>query len=227
MVDKAPQKIRAMFDQISPRYDFLNHLLSLNTDVLWRRRAAEECGSPRTALDVCCGTGDLALEVRGRWRARVVGLDFSFEMIRIARAKAKRRAEFLQGDALHLPFADARFDAATVAFGIRNVVDHRRGIAEMARVVRPGGRVVILEFTLPPNRLVRGGYLLYFSRVLPKIGKMIAHAEVDAYRYLPDSVAQWPMPDALAETMRGCGLRDVRFTLLTLGIAAIHVGVKS
>lgn len=231
MVDKSPERIREMFDQISPRYDFLNHLLSLNTDVLWRRRAAARLEGVKRVLDVCSGTGDLAFEIHRQWGAQVVATDFSQKMLRIGKLKAARRSlegavRFQAGDALRLPFRDGSFDAATVAFGIRNVVDGAGAIAEMARVVRPGGRVVILEFTLPENRLLRGGYLLYFSRVMPRIGRMVARSEIDAYRYLPDSVARWPRPDELKAQMERAGLADVAFDLIFGGVAAIHVGTK-
>lgn len=228
-LDKAPASIRAMFDEISPRYDFLNHLLSLNTDVAWRRRAAEKLRRPRRVLDVCCGTGDLSFEVRRRWRAEVVGVDFAERMVGLARRKALRRSEppaFVQGDALRLPFRDGAFDGATVAFGIRNVVRPERGLAEMARVLRPGGRLVICEFTLPANALLRTGYLLYFSRILPWVGRLVARAEVDAYRYLPDSVRQWYSPDRLSDVLRGCGLEEVEVEPLTFGVAAIHSATK-
>lgn len=224
MVDKSPGRIREMFDQISPRYDFLNHLLSLNTDVAWRRRAARILGPCRRVLDVCSGTGDLAIELRRRWKCEVVGVDFALRMLRIAGRKA--RFPLVQGDATRLPFRDGSFDGATVAFGLRNVADTDRGISEMIRVLRPGGRLVICDFTLPANRLVRSGYLLYFSRILPKIGKLVARCEVDAYRYLPDSVARWYDPAALADRLRGGGLVDVRVEPLTLGVAAIHSGAK-
>ena len=231
MVDKTPARIRAMFDQISPRYDFLNHLLSMNSDVLWRRRAAAQVGEVRRVLDVCSGTGDMAFELHRQTSADIVGSDFALRMLEIARLKASRRSldgriRFEQADTLRLPFRDGSFDAATVAFGIRNVVDGERGIAEMARVVRPGGRVVILEFTLPRNELLRRGYLLYFGRVLPRIGRMIARSEIDAYRYLPDSVARWPQPDDLSAQMEGVGLREVHYELVFGGVAAIHVGTR-
>ena len=228
-VDKSPRRIREMFDSISPRYDFLNHLLSLNTDVLWRRAAAEKCGpDPRRVLDVCAGTGDLAFELRRRWGCEVVATDFAFQMLRRARAKARRvpGVRFHQADTLRLPFRDGTFDACAVAFGIRNVSDMAAGIREMARVVKPGGRVVILEFTLPPGRLARRGYLFYFTRILPMVGELIAPTRGGAYRYLPKSVTAWPNPGELQSVMERSGLEKVRIDLLTLGIAAIHTGIR-
>jgi demethylmenaquinone methyltransferase/2-methoxy-6-polyprenyl-1,4-benzoquinol methylase len=231
MVDKSPARIQEMFDQISPRYDLLNHLLSLNTDVLWRRRAAERCEGARRILDVCSGTGDMAFELHRRWGAEVVGSDFSYRMLAIGRLKALKRelhgpVRFQQADTLRLPYRNGSFDASTVAFGIRNVVDTARGISEMARVVRPGGRVVILEFTLPENVVLRKGYLFYFGSILPRVGRMIARSEIDAYKYLPDSVARWPKPQELKTLMEGAGLKDVSFDLIFGGVAAIHVGIK-
>ena len=232
MVDKTPGRIRAMFDQISPRYDLLNHLLSLYSDVWWRRQAVEKLGPVHRVLDVCSGTGDMAFELRRRWGAEVVGSDFAFRMLEIGQAKARRRSlaaavRFQQADTTRLPFRDGVFDASTVAFGIRNVVDTARGLAEMARVVRPGGKVLILEFTLPRNALLRWGYLAYFGIVLPRVGRMIARSEIDAYRYLPDSVAKWPSPEDLKRQMEGVGLKDVAYELLFGGVAAIHIGTRT
>ena len=228
-VDKSPRKIREMFDLISPRYDFLNHLLSLNIDVLWRRRASERCGPhPRRVLDVCSGTGDLALELRRRWACEVTATDFAFQMIRRARAKGNRDAgvRFQQADTTRLPFRDGTFDACAVAFGLRNVADTAAGIREMARVVKPGGRVVILEFATPPAGLLRRGYRFYFSRVLPAIGELISPARRGAYRYLPDSVASWPEPDDLLRALERAGLTNAGYERLTCGIAAIHFGTR-
>ena len=221
-----------MFDQISPRYDFLNHLLSLNSDVLWRRKAAALLEGAHRVLDVCSGTGDMALEIHRRWGAEVVGSDFAHRMLAIGRLKAARRSlesrvRFQQADTLRLPYRDGVFDASTVAFGIRNVVDTERGIREMARVIRRGGRVVILEFTLPENALLRQGYLAYFGNVLPCIGRMIARSEIDAYKYLPDSVARWPRPEELKSMMERSGLRDVTYDLVFGGVAAIHTGLRT
>lgn len=228
-VDKSPRRIREMFDLISPRYDFLNHLLSLNIDVRWRRRAAEKCGpDPKRVLDVCSGTGDLALELRRRWNCDVTATDFAFRMIKRARVKGRRSAgvRFQQADTTRLPFRDDAFDACAVAFGLRNVADMDAGIREMARVVRPGGRVVILEFATPPSRWLRRGYRFYFSRVLPAIGELIAPARRGAYHYLPESVESWPAPDALVRSLERAGLADAGYERLTFGIAAIHFGTK-
>lgn len=228
-VDKSPRRIREMFDLISPRYDFLNHLLSLNTDALWRRRAAERCGpDPKRVLDVCSGTGDLALELRRRWGCEVVGTDFAFRMLSRARIKGGRTPglRFQQADTLHLPFRDGTFDACTVAFGLRNVADMNAGIREMVRVVKPGGRVVILEFATPPSRFLRRGYLFYFTRVLPAIGELIAPARRGAYRYLPDSVAAWPGPEELTSALERAGLVEAGFERLTCGVAAVHFGTR-
>jgi demethylmenaquinone methyltransferase/2-methoxy-6-polyprenyl-1,4-benzoquinol methylase len=214
-----------MFDAISPRYDLLNHLLSLNIDLLWRRRAAEACANPARALDVCCGTGDMAIQLRRRWNRSVVGADFAHRMLALARRKDPS-IPWLQGDTTSLPFPNDSFDAVTVAFGIRNVTDPLAAIREMARVTRPGGRVVILEFTLPPNRLLRPLYLLYFTRILPLIGTLVSRTRTNAYSYLPDSVRNWHPPHDLARIMEGGGLVGVRWEWLTLGIAAIHAGVK-
>jgi len=228
-VDKSPRRIREMFDLISPRYDFLNHLLSLNVDVLWRRRAAERCGpDPKRVLDVCTGTGDLALEVRRRWNCDVTASDFAFQMIRRARVKGRgdTGVRFQQADTTRLPFRDGAFDACAVAFGLRNVSDTDAGIREMARVVKPGGRVVILEFATPPSGLLRSGYRFYFSRVLPAIGELIAPARRGAYRYLPESVESWPEPELLSRALERAGLSDVGYDRLTFGIAAVHYGTR-
>jgi demethylmenaquinone methyltransferase/2-methoxy-6-polyprenyl-1,4-benzoquinol methylase len=173
----------------------------------------------------------MAIEIHRRWGALVVGSDFAYRMLEIGRLKAARkslgaRVRFQQADTLRLPFQDGSFDASTVAFGIRNVVDPERGIGEMARVVRSGGRVVILEFTLPANALLRKGYLAYFGNVLPRLGRMIARSEIDAYRYLPDSVARWPQPEELKGMMERAGLQGVTYELVFGGVAAIHSGLK-
>jgi demethylmenaquinone methyltransferase / 2-methoxy-6-polyprenyl-1,4-benzoquinol methylase len=240
-VDKSEQRIRRMFGEISPRYDFLNHLLSGGTDWYWRwrtvRAAAPSGDEP--ILDVCTGTGDLALAYRKKSKGRVpiVGADFTREMLEIAGRKAApqtsgaasqgdARIVFLQADTQQLPFPDDTFQIVCVAFGLRNVTDTARGLHEMIRVCRPGGRVVVLEFSLPGNRLLRGIYCWYFRNVLPRIGQLLMRNRQSAYSYLPDSVSEFPYGDRLAAIMRDCGLTTVRWIPLTFGIATLYIGTK-
>lgn len=215
-----------MFARIAPRYDLLNHLLSMGIDRRWRRRLLKRAGplAGRAALDACTGTGDLAL-VLGRAGARVLGVDFTYEMVE--RAGTKRRPSdrvlFAHGDALALPAADGSVDLATVAFGIRNVADRARGLRELRRVIRPGGQVCVLEFSLPRNALLRRLYLFYFTSVLPRIGGWIS-GDRDAYRYLPDTVLAWPSPDEFRAEMEQAGLVDCGYELLSGGIACLSYG---
>lgn len=229
-----------MFGEISPRYDFLNHFLSGGADWYWRWRTVR--GAPPDGdapiLDVCSGTGDLALAYwnKARGRVPVVGSDFTHEMLAIADRKAEKpqasgRAVgkpfvFLQADTQQLPFADDLFQIVSVAFGLRNVTDTVRGLREMVRVCRPGGRVVVLEFSLPGNRLLRGAYCWYFKNVLPRIGQLLARNSQQAYNYLPSSVSEFPYGERLASLMRDCGLSAVTFTPLTFGIATLYIGTK-
>lgn len=228
----AAEPVRAMFDAIAPRYDLLNRVLSMGVDRGWRRRTARvlrEAGCERV-LDVACGTGDLTLELADHDLASV-GVDFAGNMLQRTHAKQDARREdgerasipFLRGDAMRLPFATGAFDATTIAFGLRNVEDRSGGLAEMARVVRPGGIVAVLECSLPQRQPVRGAYLAYFTRVLPWLGGTIS-GNREAYRYLPDTVLAWPAPDALADEMRSVGLEDCRYELFALGAAALHTG---
>jgi len=223
----APE-VQAMFDRIAPRYDLLNRVMTAGLDRRWREAAAAaaDVAAGESALDVCTGTGDLAFALARRVTAagRVVGADFAENMLEQARAKAGERGvavEFVQADALALPFADDSFDGATVAFGIRNVSDLGTGIAEMARVVRPGGRVVILEITTP--RHLRRFYQLWFDRAVPLLGKVLGR-DGDAYGYLPASVKRFPEPPALAAEMSQAGLDDIRWQLFAGGIVALHYG---
>jgi len=217
-----------MFDRIAPRYDLLNRVMTAGLDRRWREAAAAaaDVAAGEAALDVCTGTGDLAFALRRRVTAsgRVVGADFAENMLARARAKAADRGEqveFVQADALALPFPDDEFDGATVAFGIRNVSDLGKGIAEMVRVVRPGGRVVILEITTP--RHLRRFYQLWFDRAVPLLGKLLGR-DGAAYGYLPASVKRFPEPPQLAAAMSGAGLDDVRWQLFAGGIVALHYG---
>jgi demethylmenaquinone methyltransferase/2-methoxy-6-polyprenyl-1,4-benzoquinol methylase len=220
--------VRQMFDRIAPRYDLLNRLMTAGLDRRWRRLAAEVAALPDggSALDSCTGTGDLALELARRVgpRGDVTALDFAERMLDRAREKCAAAAapvSVVAGDALDLPFPDGRFDAVTVAFGIRNVADLDRGIAEMARVVRPGGRVVILEITTP--RRLRRFYTLWFDRVIPQLGRLVARDRA-AYTYLPASVRRFPTPPELGARMSAAGLTDVRWRRLAGGIVALHHG---
>ena len=220
-------EVRAMFDRIAPRYDLLNRAMTAGLDGRWRRTAAAlaDVAAGDRALDVCTGTGDLAFALADRVTAsgEVVGVDFAERMLDRARAKAGGRPglRFEAADALDLPFPDDAFDAATVAFGIRNVDDLDRGIAEMTRVVRPGGRVVILEITTPAR--MRRFYELWFDRVVPRLGRVLGR-DGAAYAYLPASVRRFPGPPELAARMAAAGLRDVRWRPLAFGIVAIHHG---
>ncbi|HEX5556470.1 MAG TPA: bifunctional demethylmenaquinone methyltransferase/2-methoxy-6-polyprenyl-1,4-benzoquinol methylase UbiE [Gaiellales bacterium] len=220
-----PDQVRAMFDRITPAYDRMNRLMSLGMDGSWRALAVRASGAAPgdAALDVCCGTGDLAIELLDAvsTRGRVVGLDFSEAMLDAARRKSSQ-IEWVRGDALALPFADGEFAAATIGFGMRNLADPLRGFAELARVVRPGGRVVCLELTDPPAWAAPFARL-WTDRAVPLLGRLIAR-ETDAYRYLPASVHRFPPADELAAVMSRAGLRRVRFRRLSGGAVAVHVG---
>jgi demethylmenaquinone methyltransferase / 2-methoxy-6-polyprenyl-1,4-benzoquinol methylase len=220
-----PERVREMFDRISPTYDRMNMLMSMGRDGRWRRLAVGMSGvSPGgAALDVCCGTGDLAIELRRSVgpSGRVVGLDFSPQMLAVARRKSAA-VEWVQGDALDLPFPGGAFDAATVGFGVRNLADLGRGFAELTRVVRPGGRVVCLEMSTPPA-VVRPFSELWTDRGVPMLGRVVAR-DGDAYRYLPESVHRFPPAEEVAAVMSGAGLVDVNYRRLMLGVVAIHAG---
>ncbi len=225
-------QVRTIFSEIAPRYDLLNHVLSLNVDRRWRRRAIRELGWERapagTFLDVCSGTFDLALELAGRrgFRGRVVGSDFAFPMLAEGRSKIDGRpVSPACADAQLLPFANDAFDGATVGFGVRNLSDPAAGFREVLRVLRPGSRFVVLEFTVPPGRLMRRAYLLYFNHVLPRVGRWVS-GHPWAYTYLPRSVEGFPGPDRLAGLLRETGFDPVRWFLVSGGIAAIHVATK-
>jgi demethylmenaquinone methyltransferase/2-methoxy-6-polyprenyl-1,4-benzoquinol methylase len=217
-----------MFDGIAPRYDFLNHLLSLNRDRGWRDRVVALSAPAGPVLDVCAGTGDLTLRFAARGELSV-GADFSEPMLRIGREKSVRegrRAEFVAADALHLPFPDRAFGTVSAAFGVRNLADLRAGLGEMARVARPGGEVVVLEFTTPENPFLRAVYLLYFLIVLPIVGNLLSGSRDGAYSYLPRSVLRFPGRARLAAILAGVGLRDVRVVDLSLGIVNVLIGRK-
>lgn len=224
--------VRSMFGAIAPRYDLLNHLLSLNIDRRWRRRAVDRLLGGRPAqgmyLDACAGTFDLALELARRpgFRGRVIASDFAFPMLE--RGLPKLRGTAISpacADALRLPFPDGTFDGATVGFGVRNLAGLDAGLRELARVLKPGARLVILEFATPVLQPFRALYLFYFRHLLPRIGRLVSRHE-SAYTYLPESVLAFPEPAALAERMRAAGFDDVAWRTLTAGIVAVHVGTR-
>jgi demethylmenaquinone methyltransferase / 2-methoxy-6-polyprenyl-1,4-benzoquinol methylase len=221
------RQVRAMFDRIAGVYDRMNRVMTVGLDREWRRRAADlaRVAPGDRALDVATGTGDLAFELAGRvgTDGEVVGSDFSEEMLARARDKdPAQRVRFEWGNALALPYDSGSFDAATVGFGARNFSDLGRGVAEMARVVRPGGRVVILEITTPQRPPLSWFYAAWFDRVVPALGRLAG--DPDAYSYLPSSVRRFPGPRELGAVMAGCGLRDVRWILTAGGIIALHSG---
>jgi demethylmenaquinone methyltransferase/2-methoxy-6-polyprenyl-1,4-benzoquinol methylase len=227
-----PRYVRRIFSEIAPRYDLLNHLLSANIDRAWRRKAIRELGWERHPdgiyLDLCAGTLDVAAELSRRpgFVGTVVGADFAEPMLRAGDGKASRSAVApVAADALQLPLADGVVRGAVVAFGIRNVSDLDAGLAETYRVLAPGARFVILEFSKPHPPLVRALYHAYFHHVLPVIGGLLS-GQATAYRYLPRSVANFPAGPELARRMESAGFRQVRWYELTLGIAAVHVGER-
>ncbi len=235
VVDKSEARVRRMFGEIAGRYDFLNHLLSLNVDRYWRwrtvRRVPPSAEGP--ILDVCTGTGDLALAYyrASGGRARIVAADFCHPMLVVGDRKrrdagANGQLAFVEADAQRLPFPDNYFSIVCVAFGLRNVTATDRGLAEMTRVCRPGGKVAVLEFSLPRWQPFRAVYGWYFRNVLPRIGQALARNRQEAYHYLPASVGEFPSGEALAERLRQAGLAEVVFFPLTLGVATLYVGTK-
>jgi demethylmenaquinone methyltransferase/2-methoxy-6-polyprenyl-1,4-benzoquinol methylase len=214
----APDAVRRMFDRIAPVYDAMNRTMTAGLDRRWRRLTAEAAVRPGDeVLDACCGTGDLAIAA-SRAGGNVTGLDFSPAMLARARRKAPG-LEWIEGDLLALPFPDASFDSATVGFGVRNVEDLGRAIGELRRVLRPGGRLGVLEITRPRG-LLAPFYRVWFDGVVPILGKLLPGGS--AYTYLPASVRRFPGPQELAELIRSAGFRDVRVRLLAGGIVALH-----
>jgi demethylmenaquinone methyltransferase/2-methoxy-6-polyprenyl-1,4-benzoquinol methylase len=238
-LDKSGRAIREMFAAVAPRYDLLNHVLSGALDVWWRRRAAAAL-APRPGeevLDLCCGTGDQARALARRG-ARVVAADFCLPMLALARGKLGGRhgeprpssrtgapPRLATADALALPFAGGRFAGATVSFGLRNVADLDRALAEIARVLVPDGRVALLEFALPERRMVRGPYLFYFRRVLPQIGALLS-PRGSAYTYLPSSVVEFPQREGFIRRMREAGFERTRWRDLSGGTVCLYTGRK-
>lgn len=221
--------VREMFAGIAPRYDLLNHILSLNIDKRWRRRVRNKLEDilddpAAIILDVACGTGDLSIELKDRAKATVIGTDFCRPMLAIA-AEKSRSIPWVEGDAMELGFPDASFDALTIAFGLRNLANYGEGLAEFHRVLKPEGKLVVLEFSTPVVPAFRSIFNFYFSTVLPRIGGAVSGSR-GAYEYLPDSVSKFPDQDHLAKMMADIGFGKVQYENLTGGIAAIHIGVK-
>jgi demethylmenaquinone methyltransferase/2-methoxy-6-polyprenyl-1,4-benzoquinol methylase len=237
----ASSKVREMFTQIAPRYDLLNHLLSLQLDRLWRTRTAKLLrpilDRPESlVLDLCCGTGDLALALLRAGKAHIIGADFAHPMLVRAREKtlahprgsshaAPSAMPLFEADALHLPFADASFDLVTTAFGFRNLANYEAGLLEIQRVLKPGGTIAILEFTEPPEGLLGDFYRWYFCKVLPRIGGLISGDQA-AYKYLPKSVARFFRPLELATLMTAVGYHSVDYRVWTLGTVALHTAKR-
>lgn len=214
--------VQAMFDRVAPRYDLANSVLSLGRDAHWRRvaaAAAEPVGG--AVLDVAAGTGGLSRELTRRGATEVIALDLSHRMVAVGARRGPERVRFLTGDALRLPFADDMFDAVTIGFGLRNLPDPEAGIAEFARVTRPGGRLVILEFSRPTWPPFARLYTNYLVRALPRIAAVVSSSPA-AYRYLADSILLWPDQEELARWIDAHGWTDVRYRNLTGGIVAVH-----
>ncbi len=235
-VDKSGERVRRMFAEIAPRYDLLNHVLSLNIDRYWRWKTLKllklQSGIP--FLDVCTGTGDLAIAASRSLRAEteVVGSDFCAEMLDFARKKQSKLAEprpnlrFVEADTMELPFADGFFQAVSVAFGLRNVADTKAGLEEMKRVCRDGGTVAILEFSKPNLIGLKQLYEFYFKSVLPRVGNSVAKNSSEAYQYLPQSVSEFPSGEQLATVLREVGLKNVQWRPMTFGVVTLYTGTK-
>jgi demethylmenaquinone methyltransferase / 2-methoxy-6-polyprenyl-1,4-benzoquinol methylase len=233
-VSKSPSRIAGMFDSIARHYDLLNHLLSAGIDKRWRRLAVRSLGltGRERVLDLCTGTGDLAMASRTATppAARVIGIDFAGAMLRVGREKLQRAAmqddvTLVRGDASRIPLVDGCVDAVTIGFGIRNVEDTAAACREMARVMKPGGAIAILEFAIPSTPIVRAAYLAYFNHVLPRIGRLVSRDNA-AYGYLPASVGAFASPDEFVTILRNAGFTSISASPLTFGIVFLYTGSK-
>ena len=234
-VDKSGDKVKRMFGEIAPKYDLMNHVLSLNVDRYWRWRTCRlvRPSGEQPILDLCTGTGDLAFAFHRytAGSAPIVAADFCPQMLAIGEAKKQRaglngQIEFVEADATNLPFEDNRFQVVSVAFGLRNVADTDRGLQEMVRVCQLGGKVAVLEFSMPSWQPFKAIYGWYFRHILPRVGQLFARNSSSAYSYLPQSVGEFPSGQALADRMLAAGLTSVKWHPLTLGVATLYVGVK-
>jgi demethylmenaquinone methyltransferase / 2-methoxy-6-polyprenyl-1,4-benzoquinol methylase len=239
---EAGARVREMFGHIAPRYDFLNHFLSLSFDRIWRRRTAKRFSAilaraDARVLDLCCGTGDLAFALSRRRaelrstsdsKCLIVGSDFAIPMVELAAGKGHSHGFpvfFLGGDALSLPFADGSFDLVTAGFGFRNLANYERGLREILRVLKPGGEIGLLEFSDPRNGIGSAAFRFYFRHILPRIGGVIS-GDAAAYSYLPNSVVKFPRPAELARWIESAGFADIDFKLWNFGSVALHTGRK-
>jgi demethylmenaquinone methyltransferase / 2-methoxy-6-polyprenyl-1,4-benzoquinol methylase len=232
-VDKSGAKVRGMFAEIAPRYDLVNRMLSGGIDVWWRHVTVSRAPPPTSGaiLDVCTGTGDLAMAYAAKCRpgVKIVASDFCRPMLDRGiekSARARKDIEWVEADAMALPFPTGSFGLVTVAFGLRNIADTARGLAEMARVLEPGGRLAILEFSLPSNALIRGGYLWYFRNVLPWLGNTVARNRSDAYTYLNQSVEEFPSGERLAALVQAAGFDEVEMIPFSFGIATLTIATR-
>lgn len=233
-LDKSNSRVRDMFGQIAPRYDLLNHLLSLNIDRSWRRKTVDRLRISGTApvLDVCTGTGDLAIAIRQRFGTKVpvFGSDFCHQMLSIGIEKSSRgidsEVHYVEADSQNLPFPSDMFQCVTVAFGLRNVADTDRGLQEMLRVCQPGGQVAVLEFSRPSAFGLKQLYNFYFKNVLPRVGQWMSRNDKSAYEYLPASVSQFPSGQDLVDRMQANGIQQVRMHPMTFGVVTLYEGTK-
>jgi len=225
--------VKDMFDRIAPRYDFLNRLLSMRQDIVWRNQMVKAAALQKDsiALDVACGTCDVALEINSQLKGQtqILGLDFSFGMLRLGKLKLlkkkKKNIKLINADALNLPFKHHIFDAIFIAFGIRNIMDRQRAVKAFFDTLKRGGRLAVLELTSPEKGFFRSLYLLYFQRILPMIGSFFSK-DSNAYTYLPDSVLKFPTPVEFSKLMKEAGFKDIRFKQMTFGIVTLFIGSK-
>ena len=227
---QAAEWVRGMFGRIAPRYDLLNHLLSCNIDKYWRARTVARVADilvkpDARVLDACCGTGDLMIRMQTKGRAHVFGSDFSHPMLVAAQRKTRQRATLFEADALRVPLRPESLDLITIGFGFRNLANYQAGLEEFLRLLKPDGRLAILEFSMPPNPLLAKLYAFYSRTILPHIGGWISGSK-EAYTYLPESVSKFPGAEGLADQMRSAGFTDVRFERMTAGIVALHIGQR-